>query len=152
MTHLKRATEENIIRTWARKQQEMTQYHCQPVANVEGERVTNTLASLLLPSDLLLVLSISFPHSLVGQESAWNVGDIKDTVWIPGLGRSPGRGHGYSLQYSCLEIPMNRGTGWARVHGVTKSRVGHDWSSLVQDHHHCNHSHQISLIVNHIPF
>ena len=60
----------------------MTQYHCQPVANVEGERVTNTLASLLLPSDLLLVLSISFPHSLVGQESACNVRDpVRSLGW-----------------------------------------------------------------------
>ena len=32
------------------------------------------------------------------------------------------------LQYSCLENPMDRGTLWATVHGVT--RVGHDWVTL----------------------
>ena len=34
-----------------------------------------------------------------------NAGDIRDTGWIPGLGRSPGGGHGNPLQYSCLENP-----------------------------------------------
>ena len=39
---------------------------------------------------------------------------------IPGLGRSPGGGNGNLLQYSCLEVPMNRGVRWATVHGVAK--------------------------------
>ena len=43
---------------------------------------------------------------------------------IPGLGNSPVIGNGNPLQYSCLENPMDRGTGQATVHGVT--RVGHD--------------------------
>ena len=37
-----------------------------------------------------------------------NAGDIKDAGSIPGLGRSPGGRHGNSLQYSCLENPMDR--------------------------------------------
>ena len=40
--------------------------------------------------------------------------------WIPGLGRSPGGGHGNPLQYSCLENLMDRGIWWATVHGVAK--------------------------------
>ena len=40
---------------------------------------------------------------------------------IPGLGRSPGVGNGNLLQYSFLEISMDRGAWWARVHGVTES-------------------------------
>ena len=36
------------------------------------------------------------------KESACNAGDL---AWIPGLGRSPGGGHGNLLQYSCLENP-----------------------------------------------
>ena len=35
--------------------------------------------------------------------------DAGDAGSIPGLGRSPGGGHGNSLQYFCLEKPMNRG-------------------------------------------
>ena len=38
-----------------------------------------------------------------------NSGDIRDAGSIPGLGRSPGGGHGNPLQYSCLENPMDRG-------------------------------------------
>ena len=40
---------------------------------------------------------------------------------IPGSGTSPGEGNGYSLQYSCLENPMNRGIWRATVHGVAES-------------------------------
>ena len=38
-----------------------------------------------------------------------NAGDSRDVGLIPGLGRSPGAGHGNPLQYSCLENPMDRG-------------------------------------------
>ena len=43
-----------------------------------------------------------FPGSSAGKESACNAGDLD---LIPGLGRSPGGGHGNPLQYSCLENP-----------------------------------------------
>ena len=49
-----------------------------------------------------------------------SAGDVRDMDSIPGLGRSPGRGHGNSLQYSCLENPIDRGAWWATLHGVTK--------------------------------
>ena len=52
-----------------------------------------------------------------------NAGDIRDMDLIPGLGRSPGEGNGNSLQYFCLENPMDRGAWWATVHGVAKSRT-----------------------------
>ena len=38
-----------------------------------------------------------------------NAGDLRVTGLIPGSGRSPGGGHGYPLQYSCLENPMDGG-------------------------------------------
>ena len=44
-----------------------------------------------------------------------------DEGLIPGLQRSPGERNGNSLQYSCLENPMDRGAWRARVHGVAKS-------------------------------
>ena len=40
-------------------------------------------------------------------------GDIRDVSSIPGLGRSPGGGHGSLLQYSSLEDPMDKGAWWA---------------------------------------
>ena len=48
---------------------------------------------------------------------------VRNMSSIPGWGRSPGGGHGNPLQYSCLENPMDRGTWWAMVHRVTKSRT-----------------------------
>ena len=46
-----------------------------------------------------------------------------DASLIPGLGRSPGGGQGYPLQYSYLENPMDRGAWRATVHGMAKSWV-----------------------------
>ena len=46
-----------------------------------------------------------------------------DPSLISGLGRSAGEGNGKLLQYSCLENPMERGTWWATVYKVTKSRT-----------------------------
>ena len=47
--------------------------------------------------------------------------DTRDMGSIPGSGRFSGIGNGNPIQYSCLENPMDRGTWWATVHGVTKS-------------------------------
>jgi len=52
-----------------------------------------------------------------------NAADIRDVGLIPGSGRSPGRGHGNSLQYFCLENPMDRGAWQATVHGVANSQA-----------------------------
>ena len=49
-----------------------------------------------------------------------NAADIRDADLIPGLGRSPGRGHGNPFQYSGLENPMDRGAWWATVHRFEK--------------------------------
>ena len=51
-----------------------------------------------------------------------NAGDIRDVGSIPGSGRSPGRGYGNPLQYSCLENPMDIGALWAMVHRVAKNQ------------------------------
>ena len=56
-----------------------------------------------------------FPDHSVGKESACNAGDPSS---IAGLGRSPGEGKGYSLQYSGLENSMD-----CIVHGVANSRT-----------------------------
>ena len=55
-----------------------------------------------------------------GKESAYNAGDPGS---VPGLGRSPGEGNGYSFQYSGLENFMDSGAWWAAVQGVAKSRT-----------------------------
>ena len=50
--------------------------------------------------------------------------DRRDAASVPGLGRSPGGGHGNPSQYSCLENAVDRGTWRATLHGVAKSRTG----------------------------
>ena len=49
--------------------------------------------------------------ALVVQNPPVHAGDARDTGSIPGSGRSPGKGNGYLLQYSCLENLMDRGAG-----------------------------------------
>ena len=49
---------------------------------------------------------------------------VEDPGFIPGSRRSPGKGNGNPLQYSCLENPMDRGAWWATVHEW--QRVGYD--------------------------
>ena len=62
---------------------------------------------------------VGFSGGSDGKESAYNVGDLGS---IPGLGRSPGGGHGNPLQYSCLQSPHGQrslpGSQW----------VGYDWA------------------------
>ena len=59
---------------------------------------------------------------LVVKKLASNAGGVRDVGSIPGLGRSPGGGHGNPLQYSCLENPMDRAW-WAIVCRVAKSQT-----------------------------
>ena len=60
------------------------------------------------------ILLVGFPGGSAGKESASTAGDLG---LIPGLGRSPGEGEGYPLQYSGLENSMD-----CIVHGVAESR------------------------------
>ena len=57
-------------------------------------------------------------------------GAAGDLGSIPGSGRSPGEGNGNTLQYSCLEDPMDRG----KLQSIGSQRVGHDCSD-------CRHKH-----------
>ena len=63
---------------------------------------------------------MGFPGGLVVKNLPMNAGDAGDVGSVPGLGRSPGGGHGNPLQYSYLENPMDRAAWWAIVHGVAK--------------------------------
>jgi len=63
---------------------------------------------------------LGFPGGSNTKESACNVGDPGS---VPGLGKSPGEGNGYPLQYSCLENSTDRGACRATVHGVAVSNM-----------------------------
>ena len=70
-------------------------------------------------------------QALVVKNPPANAEDPRNAGLIPGLGRSPGGGHGNPLQYSCLGNPVDRGAWWATVHGVTKSQTWlSEWTEL----------------------
>ena len=52
--------------------------------------------------------------------------DMRNSGSVPGLGRSPGGGHGNPLQYSCLENSTDRGDWWAITH------AGHKESDMTE--------------------
>ena len=76
-------------------------------------------------SALIKTLNVStdsfwgFPGGASGKEPTCQC--IRGAGSIPGLGRSPGEGHGNALQYSCLENPTDRGASRAMAHRVTES-------------------------------
>ena len=71
---------------------------------------------------------MTFTHSITGssagKESAFNEGDLGP---IPGLGRSPGKGHGNPLQFLPRESPWTEEPG--RLQSMGLQRVGHDLST-----------------------
>ena len=62
---------------------------------------------------------MDFPGGSVVKNLPANAGDVGS---VPGLGRSPGEGHGNPFHYSCLENPMGRWVWQSTVHGVTRVR------------------------------
>ena len=52
-----------------------------------------------------------------------NAEDAGDLDLTPGLGKAPGGGNGYSLQYSCLENPIERGAWQAMVNGIAERQI-----------------------------
>ena len=81
-------------------------------------------------------MSVCMPTqvALVVKNPPANARAIKDACLIPASGRSPGRGHGNLLQYSCLENPMHREAWRATVHSVAKSQTRQ--SDLAHAHAH----------------
>ena len=80
-----------------------------------------------------------FPCGSAGKESAHSAGDLGS---IPGVGRSPGEGKGYPLQYSGLEDPMDY-----IVHGVTKSQTRLSNSHFTKD----NNTYYATKCLGYIP-
>ena len=73
------------------------------------------------------ILIIGVPGFPGGSEVKASATMRETWVWSLGQEESPGEENGNSLQYSCLENPMDRDTWWATVHGIAKSR--HNWAT-----------------------
>ena len=74
----------------------------------------------------LIYKLLGFPGSSSGKEPACQYRRLKrrSADLTPGLGKSPGGGHGNPFQYSCLENPMDREAWQAIVQRVAKSQTG----------------------------
>ena len=87
-----------------------------------------------LPDFLFLLLFLNIYYLFIWPSQVVLVvknspSDTRDMGSIRGSGRSPGKGSGNPLQYSCLENPMDRGGCWVRVCGVAKSQTWlSDWA------------------------
>ena len=69
-------------------------------------------------------LAMGFPSGSAVKNQPANAEDAAGAMGsIPGLGRSPGEGDGYPLQYSYLENPMDRGAWQSMAHRVEKSQA-----------------------------
>ena len=69
-----------------------------------------------------------------------NAGDLRGMGSLPGVGRSPGGGHGNPLQYSGLENPIEEPS---RLWSRGPQRVRHNWSNLP-----CMYSYGVSISVH----
>ena len=78
---------------------------------------------------------LGLPAGSDGKESVCNVGDLGST---PGLGKSPGEGNGYSLQYSLLENFMERNLAGYSPWGSKESDTLRDFQfGLIGSFCHC---------------
>ena len=70
---------------------------------------------------MITICKMGFPVGANSKEPTCQCRRQRDTGSIPGLGRSPGQGHGNPLQYVCLKNPMDSRAQQAIVHKVAKS-------------------------------
>ena len=82
----------------------------------------------------MLCVYHALPWWLSGKEPATVWGAAGDPDSLPGLGRSPRKRNGNSLQYSCLENSMDRGAWWATVHGVAELDTIEQLTQLQRTH------------------
>ena len=83
--------------------------------NIQSETKTKVIIPFIIASKVTLYKSnnSSFPGGALVKNLSANSRDLRDVGLIPGSGRSLGEWHGNSLQYSCLENPVNKGAWWA---------------------------------------
>ena len=94
--------------------------------------------------DFWQIKHIGFPRGLLVKNLPANTGDTREVGSIHGSGRSPRRGHGNPVQYSCLENSMGGEVWWVTVYGITieldttehtDTQSGHSFRELFLEYH-----------------
>ena len=126
--HFSRVFSKDVLNEWVKN--ESTKW-------IKSTRIRG-LPSLLAATMLVSKISSTLQICLLGW-SSWvalvvksipvKAGTVRDAGVIPGSRRSPGGGHGNTLQYSCLENPKDRGSWRAAVHRDTKIQTQLKWLS-----------------------
>ena len=83
-------------------------------------RIATVTASVTCHTAVFSCRSYGFPGGSEGKESTCSARDLGS---VPGLGRYPGEGNGYSPQYSYLGNSRDRGAWQATVQGIAKSQT-----------------------------
>ena len=104
-----------IMIKWPILQEGITTFKMYVPSNRTSKYIRQNLMELQEETDESTTIR-GFPGGPDGKEC--NLGDLGS---IPGSGRSPGKGNGYPLQYSCQENVTDRRALWATVHRVAKS-------------------------------
>ena len=112
-----------VVRGWGKREMGRSWFTKYKIS-VKQDEILETKTRNLLRGWILSVFTISpknkgLPRWLSGKQFACQAGDVD---WIFELERSPREGNDNTLQYSCLENPMER-VWWSTVHGEAKSRI-----------------------------
>ena len=78
--------------------------HTQSLLHIQCSFIQHINIYMYIYIYIYIYIYMGFPGDSEGKASACNVGDLGS---IPGSGRFPGEGNGNTLQYSCLENPMD---------------------------------------------
>ena len=99
-------------------------------------KVDSTWGAVVSTSKSLMHFTNDVPGGSAVRNLPVNAGDPGDVVSNPGSGRSPGEGNSNGLQYSCLENPMDSGSGGEQSMGL--QRVEHDSATKQTTIHYIN--------------
>ena len=109
---------------YLKKKQTSKQHHSQQWFHLQSLLKSNKPLQYIQPKRVNWFGVHLYQHAFLVIQTVKNPPAMPEmAVSIPGSGRCPRGGHGYPLQYSGLENPIDRGTWRGTVHGVTKSQT-----------------------------
>ena len=94
--------------------------------DIDKQNLNHTSLRVSSHRNLGFVLKVIWAF-LVAQDSTESACNVGDPGSITGSGRSPRKGNGNPLHYSCLDYPMDEEPG--ELQSMSLQRVGHNWAT-----------------------